>query len=74
MPNPRRAVPPEILRIIVTAIRHRQAMAVRYQSMTSATPAERWIEPHARSWYRRDSAFKVFVLGRILCVMDQARA
>ncbi len=84
VPSPRRAVPPETLRVIVTAIRHRRALAVRYQSMTSAIPTERWIEPHAlafdgfrwhaRSWCRRDGAFKDFVLGRILCVIDQAGA
>jgi WYL domain len=84
VPAPRRAVPPETLRIIVAAIWHRQALAVRYQSMTSATLTDRWIEPHAlafdgfrwhaRSWCRRDGVFKDFVLGRILCVTDLAKA
>lgn len=80
VPTPRRAVPPDILRAIATAIQQRQALAVRYQSMTAATPTDRWIEPHAlafdgfrwhaRSWCRRDKVFKDFVLGRILSVIE----
>ncbi len=84
VPTPRRAVPPEILRAVVVAIHQRQALAVRYQSMTSAVPSDRWIEPHAlafdgfrwhaRAWCRRDGVFKDFVLGRLLTVTDQAPA
>jgi predicted DNA-binding transcriptional regulator YafY len=73
--SPSRAVKPEVLRAVLTAIRERRTLELTYQSFTAAMPAKRVIEPHAlahdgfrwhaRAWCQRDNLFKDFVLGRM---------
>lgn len=46
-PAPARGIGPAVLRSIVVAIRRREAVEVRYQSMSSPAPEWRWISPHA---------------------------
>jgi hypothetical protein len=75
-PGPERGVKPEILRDVVTAIRHRQGLHVLYQSFSKPEPGWRWIEPHslafdgfrwhARAFCRNDNVFKDFLLSRII--------
>lgn len=58
------------------AARDRQRVRIRYQSFTKPRPTWRWIAPsvlvsdgqrwHVRAWCYRDSAWKDFVLARIL--------
>ncbi|KCZ52268.1 helix-turn-helix transcriptional regulator [Hyphomonas pacifica] len=80
-PTPARGVEAPILRSVLRAIENREAIEVRYQSMSQPEPAWRWIAPHAlgfdgfrwhaRAWCFKDAAFKDFVLSRIL--KDRAR-
>jgi hypothetical protein len=80
MPRVRRRLDNETLRPVVAAIRHRRAIEIRYQSMTSPEPIQRWIAPHAivydgarwhaRSWCFNRSKFNDFVLARILSIGD----
>lgn len=75
-PTPARGVEAPILRSVLRAIENREAIEVRYQSMSQPEPAWRWIAPHAlgfdgfrwhaRAWCFKDAAFKDFVLSRIL--------
>ena len=75
-PTPARGVEAPILRSVLKAIENREAIEVRYQSMSQPEPAWRWIAPHAlgfdgfrwhaRAWCFKDAAFKDFVLSRIL--------
>lgn len=75
-PVPARGVSPEILRAVVRAMEDLQAVEVLYQSMSTAEPSWRWIEPHAyahdgfrwhvRAFCQRSGSFKDFVLSRIL--------
>jgi hypothetical protein len=75
-PNPSRGVNPVILRAVVHALDHAEAIEIRYQSMASPAPTWRWIEPHAfahdgfrwhvRAFCRRDRIFKDFLLSRIV--------
>lgn len=73
--TPMRAVEPGILRAVLWAIRDRQALHIRYQSMSTREPSWRWVEPHAlafdgfrwhmRVFCRRRQGFFDFVLGRV---------
>jgi len=75
-PTPTRGVRPEILRAIIHAVDHAQAIEIRYQSMSAPVPSWRWIEPHAyafdgfrwhvRAFCRKDKIFKDFLLSRIM--------
>lgn len=75
-PTPTRGVRPEILRAIIHALDHAQAIEIRYQSMSAPVPSWRWIEPHAyafdgfrwhvRAFCRKDKIFKDFLLSRIM--------
>ncbi|MGX5719837.1 WYL domain-containing protein [Shinella zoogloeoides] len=75
-PTPVRGVNPVTLRSVVGAIRHSQAIEVKYQSLSSPEPRWRWIAPHAIGfdgfrWHTRafcfaDEAFKDFLLSRML--------
>ncbi len=78
VPRVRRKLAAETLQPIVLAIKRRQAIEIRYQSMSSAEPEWRSVAPHAlffdglrwhaRAWCYRKSAFGDFVLARILSV------
>jgi len=80
MPRVRRRLDNETLRPVVSAIRQRRAIEIRYQSMSTPEPILRWIAPHAlvydgarwhaRSWCFNRSRFTDFVLARILSVGD----
>ncbi len=73
--SPARAVPPDVLRGVLTAIRTRAVLRGAYQSFSS--PERRWraLEPHAIifdgfRWHARsrdaeDGFYKDFVLGRL---------
>jgi hypothetical protein len=74
-PVPERPVDAVVLRAVLGAIRERQALDVRYQSMSRPEPLRRAIEPHAlahdgfrwhaRAYDRESGEFRDFVLGRI---------
>lgn len=71
-----RMASPETLQAVVRAIRQREALEVRYQSMTDPKPSWRWLSPHAfasdgdrwhvRAFCHKRGEFRDFVLGRIL--------
>jgi hypothetical protein len=73
--TPRRAVPTNVLRAALAAIRGRFVLHAQYQSMASPEPGPRALEPHALAfdgfrWHARaldrgDGRFKDFVLGRL---------
>ena len=75
-PTPARGVNEVTLRTIVAAIRRKEAVEVKYQSLSQPEPRWRWIAPHAIGfdgfrWHARaycltDEAFKDFLLSRIL--------
>lgn len=75
-PAPARGIDPAILRSIVIAIRRREAVEVRYQSMSSPDPEWRWIAPHAlafdgfrwhaRSFCEKSGEYRDFVISRII--------
>ena len=74
-PTPARGVNPQILREVLAAIRHAEAIEVEYQSLSHPEPSWRWIAPHAVAfdgfrWHTRafclvDKCFKDFLLSRI---------
>jgi hypothetical protein len=78
LPMPHRNVDPGVLRMTLAAIRERQAVEIRYQSLSGNRPQAtwRWISPHAiahdgHRWHARafchiDRVFKDFLLPRIL--------
>lgn len=78
LPMPRRHVDPEVLRTALTAIREKQSLEIRYQSLSGNRPQAtwRWISPHAiaydgQRWHVRafchlDRGFKDFLLPRVL--------
>jgi predicted DNA-binding transcriptional regulator YafY len=78
MPRVRRRLDADTLRPVVSAIRHRRAIEIQYQSMSTSEPTLRWIAPHAlvydgarwhaRSWCFNRSTFTDFVLARILSI------
>ncbi len=75
-PTPARGVNPVTLRSVVGAIRHSEAMEVKYQSLSRPAPGWRWIAPHAigfdgfrwhtRAFCETGGVFKDFLLSRIL--------
>jgi predicted DNA-binding transcriptional regulator YafY len=75
-PAPARGIDPAVLRSIVIAIRRREAVEVRYQSMSSPDPQWRWIAPHAlafdgfrwhaRSFCEKSGEYRDFVISRIV--------
>ena len=75
-PAPARGIDPAVLRSIVIAIRRREAVEVRYQSMSSPDPEWRWIAPHAlafdgfrwhaRSFCEKSGEYRDFVISRIV--------
>jgi predicted DNA-binding transcriptional regulator YafY len=75
-PAPARGIDPTVLRSIVIAVRRREAVEVRYQSMSSPDPEWRWIAPHALAfdgfrWHARSFCEKIgeyrdFVISRVI--------
>lgn len=75
-PSPARGIDPTVLRSIVIAIRRREWVEVRYQSMSSQDPEWRWIAPHAlafdgfrwhaRSFCEKSGEYRDFVISRII--------
>jgi len=75
-PAPARGIDPTVLRSIVIAIGRREAIEVRYQSMSSPDPEWRWIAPHAlafdgfrwhaRSFCEKSGEHRDFVISRII--------
>ena len=75
-PAPARGIDPIVLRSIVIAIRRREAVEVRYQSMSSPDPEWRWIAPHAlafdgfrwhaRSFCEKSGEYRDFVISRVI--------
>lgn len=75
-PMPARTASSETLQAVVRAIRQRESLEVRYQSMTDPKPSWRWLSPHAfasdgerwhvRAFCHRREEFRDFVLGRII--------
>lgn len=76
VPAPGRSVDTRTLKAVLSAIRERQALRIRYQSMSKPEPQWRWITPHAlgfdgfrwhaRAFCHNDEIFKDFVFARIL--------
>ncbi|MBC2663672.1 WYL domain-containing protein [Novosphingobium flavum] len=76
IPAPARGIDPAVLRSILIAIRRREAVEVRYQSMSSPDPEWRWIAPHAlafdgfrwhaRSFCEKSGEYRDFVISRII--------
>lgn len=75
-PLPHRAVSPETLQAVIKAISCREALEVRYQSMSDPRPSWRWLSPHAfasdgerwhvRAFCHKHKEFRDFVLSRII--------
>jgi len=75
-PVPARGVKNDTLRTVLEAIRHNEAVEIKYQSLSSDDPRWRWIAPHAIGfdgyrWHVRafcdvDKTFKDFLLSRVL--------
>ncbi|WP_051259098.1 WYL domain-containing protein [Chitinibacter tainanensis] len=75
-PLPIRKAAPSVLQVMVSAVRERRMIEVRYQSMSGKQPAWRWLSPHAfasdgerwhvRAFCHTHNEFRDFVLGRVL--------
>jgi len=75
-PVPARGVNNDTLRTVLAAIRQKQSVEVKYQSLSSDDPRWRWIAPHAigfdgfrwhiRAFCEVDKSFKDFLLSRII--------
>jgi hypothetical protein len=84
-PTPERPVDAYVLRGLLSAIRARAAVSVRYQSMSRPIASHRVIEPHAlahdgfrwhaRAYDHQSGEFRDFVIGRIseVAAVDAAR-
>jgi hypothetical protein len=83
-PTPARGVNAKTLRTVVAAIHRKEAVEVKYQSLSTPEPRWRWIAPHAIGfdgfrWHARafcliDEVFKDFLLSRILEIRETQRA
>lgn len=75
-PTPARGVNAEILRAVAAAIGAKEAIEVKYQSLSRPDPLWRWVTPHAfgfdgfrwhaRAYCHLDGTFKDFLLSRVL--------
>jgi hypothetical protein len=75
-PVPARGVNNDTLRTVLAAIRKKQSVELKYQSLSSDDPRWRWIAPHAigfdgfrwhiRAFCEVDKLFKDFLLSRII--------
>lgn len=82
-PTPVRGVDAKKLRKVIAAIRRKEAIEIRYQSLSSPEPRWRWVAPHAiafdgfrwhvRAWCEDGGVFKDFLLSRILDVRATRR-
>lgn len=80
VPIPRRRVEEEVLASIVKAIRDKQDIFVRYQSITGGAGTGRWLSPHAlahdgyrwhvRAYCHPRNEFRDFLIARTLSVDD----
>ncbi len=83
-PLPARVASSETLQAVVRAIRCREALEVRYQSMTDPNPSWRWLSPHAfasdgdrwhvRAFCHKRGEFRDFVLGRIVSTRETRKS
>lgn len=81
VPLPWRRIEPNILKVILRAIKYKKAIEIEYQSLSRYDKLMRWISPHAlgfdgfrwhcRAYCHIDNFFKDFVLGRILGISDE---
>jgi hypothetical protein len=79
----RRHIDPNILRVILRAIRDRLAVQISYQAMKRPEPSERWLSPHslgfdgfrwhARAWCHTKKNFQDFVLARVVSVGEMQK-
>ena len=75
-PTLARSVNAKTLRVVIAAIRRREALEIHYQSMSQPEPRWRWVMPHAigfdgfrwhaRAYCEGALSFKDFVFSRIL--------
>jgi len=80
VPIPGRRVDESVLAKVVNAIRDRQDIFVRYQSISSSTGTGRWLSPHAlahdgfrwhiRAYCHLREGFRDFLVARTLTVED----
>ena len=73
--TPSRAIDSTVVAVLVRAMRDTTALTIRYDSMSSDTPAERVISPHAmgfdglrwhvRAWCHTRRLFRDFAIGRL---------
>ena len=71
-----RSIDPIVLRSVIAAIRRKEAVEIKYQSLSRPEPRWRWIAPHALGhdgfrWHARafceiDQTFKDFLLARMI--------
>lgn len=83
-PTPVRGVNSATLREVISAIRHKETIKVKYQSLSQPEPKWRWIAPHAiafdgfrwhaRAWCEESESFKDFLLSRMLETRAHRRA
>lgn len=81
LPSPERRVDRNTLQQLIRAIRENLALEIHYQSLSTATPAWRWITPHSlasdglrwhvRAFCHSKMDFRDFVLGRIMEVRGE---
>lgn len=86
VPTPGRKTDPEVLQAIASAVRERQAIRIKYQSMSAEHPEPlwRWIAPHAfafdglrwhvRAYCERSQVFLDFLIGRCLATSERRPA
>lgn len=80
VPIPKRTINPECLRLIVSAIKNRLGIKIRYQSLSKPEPIWRLISPHAlafdgnrwhaRAFCYRENKFKDFAISRVFEVSE----
>ena len=81
---PSRAIDTSVFLRLHWAIRDREELSVRYQSMRRASPSTRWLTPHAlafdgqrwhtRAWCKSSNEFRDFVISRIQQVYESRQA
>lgn len=86
IPMPARRVDPQILRQVLSAIRAKHSLEIKYLSLNSEAPVADWrrITPHAfasdgfrwhmRAFCHRDARFKDFLLSRCSGARNEAEA
>lgn len=80
VPIPKRTINPEFLRSILSAIRGRLSIKIRYQSLSKPEPIWRQVSPHAlafdgnrwhvRAYCHRENKFKDFAASRVFEVAE----